>query len=254
MESKQDGGTGKGASPPFDDHIAVVDLADKLQVSKQTVFKVAKRLGIRTAQRRESARGNQLIATLTSADAATIREELSTSSGISMSATGGTEDGVFYVIQLEPNHDPGRIKVGFTTDLEGRFRKHRCSAPFAVCVQSWPCRRVWERAVIDCVAAGLEQLHTEVFRCEALEAVVQQAEQFFSLMPPVDVDSSDAAGEPVSAAPARPRRRPKLQHNPLCRPSALAPFFWLTTHQIARNQSTNGMCVPWKIVPAVTDA
>lgn len=174
------------------DHIAVVDLADELQVRKQTVFKVAKRLGIRTSRRRESTRGNQLIATLTPADAATIREDLSTSPRTSTSVTGDAEDGVFYVVRLEPDHDPGRLKVGFTTDLEGRLRKHRCSAPFALCVQSWPCRRVWERAAIDCVTSGLEQLHTEVFRCEDLEAVVHRAEQFFSLMPPVAADSSNA--------------------------------------------------------------
>jgi light-regulated signal transduction histidine kinase (bacteriophytochrome) len=36
-------------------------------------------------------------------------------------------------------------------------------------------------------------------------------------------------------------------------PSALAPFFWLTTHQIARNQRVRGVRVPWKMVPAVTD-
>lgn len=177
--------------PPLSgDHTAVVDLADELQVRKQTVFKVAKRLGIRTSRRRESARGNQLIATLTPADAATIKEELSTSSGTATSATGGAEDGVFYVVRLEPDHDPGRLNVGFTTDLGGRLRKHRCSAPFAVCVQSWPCRRVWERAAIDCVASGLEQLHTEVFRCGDLEAVVHRAQQFFSLMPSVAPDSS----------------------------------------------------------------
>ena len=32
------------------------------------------------------------------------------------------------------------------------------------------------------------------------------------------------------------------------------PFFWLVTHQIARNHKTNGVRVPSKIVPAVTVA
>ncbi len=38
-----------------------------------------------------------------------------------------------------------------------------------------------------------------------------------------------------------------------CRPSALAPGFWLTTHQIARNHNVSGVRVSWRIVPAVTD-
>jgi hypothetical protein len=62
-----------------------------------------------------------------------------------------TEDGVFYFLQLEPIHDPGRIKLGFTTDLDGRLRKHRCSAPFAQCLKTWPCRRIWERTVMDAI-------------------------------------------------------------------------------------------------------
>ena len=34
---------------------------------------------------------------------------------------------------------------------------------------------------------------------------------------------------------------------------ALAPFFWLVTAHIARNQSVSGLRVSWKIVPAVTE-
>jgi hypothetical protein len=45
---------------------------------------------------------------------------------------------VFYLIQLERDYDPGRFKVGFTTELEGRLQKHRCSARFAQCLKSWP--------------------------------------------------------------------------------------------------------------------
>src|SRR5215469_7082081 len=38
-----------------------------------------------------------------------------------------------------------------------------------------------------------------------------------------------------------------------CSPNALAPFFWVVTHHIARNQTGNGVRVSWKIVPAVTE-
>jgi hypothetical protein len=34
---------------------------------------------------------------------------------------------------------------------------------------------------------------------------------------------------------------------------ALAPFFWLVTAHIARNQTVSGLRVSWKIVPAVTE-
>jgi len=39
----------------------------------------------------------------------------------------------------------------------------------------------------------------------------------------------------------------------LSKPIALAPFFWLVTYQIARNQTRRGVRVSWKMVPAVTE-
>lgn len=67
---------------------------------------------------------------------------------------------------------------GFTVDLEGRLRKHRCAAPFAQYLCSFPAKRVWERSAIDCVTNECEQLHTEVFRAESLEHVANRAVVF----------------------------------------------------------------------------
>src|SRR2546422_6759647 len=61
--------------------------------------------------------------------------------------------------------------------------------PFAVYKKTWPCRRTWERAGIDCMTTGLEQLHTEVFRGPSLEKVVERGDRFFSVMPSVRVVS-----------------------------------------------------------------
>ncbi len=182
--------------------VAIVDLADDLQVRKQWIFKITKRLGIQTGQRRDSERGNQLVAIVSARDADTIRREVEASvrRGSDGSAASDevidlvSEGGFFYVVQLEPEHDPGRIKVGFTTDIDGRLRKHRCSAPFAICAKSWPCRRTWERAAIDCVTAGLERLHTEVFRAESTADVVQRGDEFFDVMPKLAPDTADDDG------------------------------------------------------------
>src|SRR5713226_2303888 len=38
-----------------------------------------------------------------------------------------------------------------------------------------------------------------------------------------------------------------------CSPNALAPFFWVVTHHMARNHTGNGVRVSWKIVPAATE-
>lgn len=170
-----------------DQRIAIPDLADDLQVRKQRIFKILPRLGITTELRREPGRGNQMVATVSDQEAQIIRTEIakSTHEAIGNGRASGAcalqcadGDGYFYVIQLEPDHDPGRYKVGFTTDLDGRLRKHRCSAPFSVYVETWPCRRAWERAAIDCITIGCEQLHTEVFRTPVIDGVVARARAF----------------------------------------------------------------------------
>jgi len=192
------------------ERIAIVDLADDLQVRKQRIFKILPRLGIRPTQRREPGRGNQLVATVSQSETSAIRAEIEKSSGSSAagnrSPSGSTavfysdDVGFFYLIQLEPEHDPGRVKLGFTMDLDGRLQKHRCSAPFAEYVGTWPCKRVWERAAIDCVTDGCEQLHTEVFRAASLEQIANQAKAFFSMMPNLEQDSRDNEDEHEPAA------------------------------------------------------
>jgi hypothetical protein len=186
-----------------DDGIAVVELADELQIRKQTIFKVMRRLGIQAVKRRESDRRGQLISVIRRDEADVIRNELRRitsaindgTSGVSYARYFSEDSGVFYVVQLEPVHDPGRLKVGFTTDIDGRLRHHRCSAPFAQCIGTWPCRRTWERAAIDCATIGAEQIHTEVFRVDSVQIVIDRANKFFSMMPAVpeapEVDSAD---------------------------------------------------------------
>jgi hypothetical protein len=84
---------------------------------------------------------------------------------------------------LEPDHDPGRFKVGIADNFPERLRQHRCSAPLLKVVKTWPCKRLWEKTAIDCVTEGCEKLHTEVFRTQSIELVVERANRFFELMP-----------------------------------------------------------------------
>lgn len=174
------------------DLIAVSELADELGMHRNAILKSVRRLGIEPVMQRDAERGGQRVAMVTTVEATVIREAYATRRRAGADASGddeafAAEDGRFYLIQLEPEHDPGRFKVGFTTDLDGRLRHHRCSAPFAQYKKHWPCRRTWERAAIDCMTDGLERLHTEVFRGPSLDAVLARGERFFSLMPTVGV-------------------------------------------------------------------
>lgn len=170
--------------------ISVNDFAQKHGLIKQTVFKVLKRLGIEAEKTRggSESRG-QMISYITENEAKQVLEALAASRS-DTSQSGGSETeaalydvGVFYLLQLEPEHDPNRFKVGFASNLNERMRQHRCSAPFVEVLETWPCRRLWEKTAIECVTNGCEQLHTEVFRTDSIENVKAKCEQFFGLMP-----------------------------------------------------------------------
>jgi len=58
-------------------------------------------------------------------------------------------------------------------------------------LSSWQCKRVWERAAIDCVTDACEKLHTEVYRTATLDKLRDRAEAFFTLMPKLRDESED---------------------------------------------------------------
>jgi hypothetical protein len=173
--------------------ISVKDFAEQNGLLRQTVFKVLKRLEIEPSKSRGGNQNRgQTISYITQDDARRILEAL-TSSRSTRNGQEGEESefteaslydvGVFYLLGLEPEHDPGRFKVGFASNLNERLRQHRCSAPYTQVVRTWPCRRLWEKTAIECVTVGCERLHTEVFRASSLKIVEEKCENFFDLMP-----------------------------------------------------------------------
>jgi hypothetical protein len=172
--------------------ISVIDLAAQHGMRKQTVFKVLARLGIETVKRAGNSKASrgQLIAYISGDDAQRFAEEVRSMADANRRAADGDgpdaaipEQGVFYLLQLEPERDPGRFKVGFATSLPERLRTLKCSAPFTTVLATWPCKNLWEKTAIDCVTQGCERLHTEVFRTDSIDGVRQRCERFFELMP-----------------------------------------------------------------------
>jgi hypothetical protein len=94
--------------------------------------------------------------------------------------------GAFYVVQLVPDLDPLRVKLGFATDVQERLAAHRTVAPTAKLIGSWPCRPSWERAAIDSITRqGCRPIGPEVFVCDDIDALLTRAEAFFAIMPSV---------------------------------------------------------------------
>jgi len=160
---------------------------------RQTIFKVLKRLGIEPSKSRGGSQNRgQMISYITEHNTRFVLEALASSRNFQNEQKGEETEfpdttlydiGVFYLLRLEPEHDPNRFKVGFASNLNERLRQLRCSAPYTQVVKTWPCRRLWEKTAIECVTDGCERLLTEVFRALSLETVEERCAQFFALMP-----------------------------------------------------------------------
>ena len=181
-------------------HMLSGEFPESNSLRKQTVFKVLRRLGIETIKSRGGSQNRgQTIAYITDHDARSVLEAL-TSNRIPQHEQEAEahefldaalyDIGVFYLLRLEPEHDPSRFKVGFANNFNERLRHLRCSAPYTQVVKTWPCRRLWEKTAIECVTDGCERLHTEVFRALSLEAIEEKCAEFFALMPKLVEDRS----------------------------------------------------------------
>jgi len=94
--------------------------------------------------------------------------------------------GYFYIIQLEPVLEPNRVKLGYTLNVQDRLRKHQCSAPNAKLLQTWECRALWEKTIIDIVTISelkmnRNKIDTECFVVKNLIEVVSRINKFFDL-------------------------------------------------------------------------
>lgn len=176
-----------------DNLISVKEFSEVNGLRRQSVFKVIKRLGIEPEKSRGGVENRgQTISYITDREARLILDVIGSGKSFSESEDDDSPSlpeaalydiGVFYFIGLEPEHDPNRFKVGFANNINERLRQHRCSAPFATIVKTWPCRRLWEKTVIECVTDGCEQLHTEVFRSSSLNSVLEKCDTLFELLP-----------------------------------------------------------------------
>jgi hypothetical protein len=169
--------------------ISVIDVAANLGKRKQYIFKILGRLGIESIKQKSSEARGQQIAYITNEDYEQIKEYLA-SVGEESDSTMIQPDvgGVFYLIQLEPEHDSGRFKVGFATNIEERLRSHKTAAPFSKVIKTWPCKLLWEKTAIECVSQGCTRIHTEIFRTDSIEQVLSRCDAFFSLMPSLAED------------------------------------------------------------------
>ena len=165
-------------------YISIKHLAEKLGMDRSHARRYVLKLGFKPTKRRTRESGNQLTLTVTFDEADSILKHREEQGFAGQSKAVETEAGVFYVIQLVPELDPRRIKLGFAVDLNDRLVQHRTAAPTARIVKSWLCKRSWEGTVMDCLAShDCRHILNEVFECENLESLISRGDNLFSLLP-----------------------------------------------------------------------
>lgn len=167
------------------DYVALKDLAAELGMGPSSMRRYVKRLDIPTERRRTPNSRNQTTLTVTLEDAEYIRNKRQ-SEGFTSDATvvSASDRGFFYIIQLVPELDPKRLKLGFAENVETGLSQHKTAAPTATVLKSWPCKRVWEKTVIDALTVRHCRLvANEVFECDSHENLVVLADNIFDILP-----------------------------------------------------------------------
>ena len=165
--------------------ISIIDIAQNHGTRKQAIHRVVRKLGLNVENVVGERTKGQKASHISVRDYEIHRRQFDTpaTAKVGQRSDSPTAHAVFCLILTEPELDPGRFKLGFSADLEERLRHHRTAAPFSELVRQWPCKALWEKTAIDCVADGCQRLGPEVFRADSIEDVIRRADQFFDLMP-----------------------------------------------------------------------
>lgn len=166
-------------------YVALSELAVELGLDRSNMLKYVKKLNISTQDRRTPKSKNQLTKTVTLDDAEIIRDTRQREGFTNDATIVSVPDwGVFYIIQLVPEYDQKRLKLGFTDNLDNRLSQHKTAAPTATVLKSWPCKRVWEKTIIDALTVRHCRLvANEVFECDSYEKLVGLADTIFDILP-----------------------------------------------------------------------
>lgn len=167
-----------------DSYISIKHLAEELGMDRSHARRYVLKLGVRPQKRRTRDSGSQLTLTVTADEKQAILKHRSDHGFSSQGKPVQAEAGVFYVIQLVPELDPKRIKLGFAIDLKDRLLQHRTAAPTAKVLQSWPCKRSWEVTVMDCLSSvACRHILNEVFECDWLDDLIMRGNELFRILP-----------------------------------------------------------------------
>lgn len=183
-----------------DEYVSMKELAQRLGMDRSHARRYVLKLGYSFHKRRTPNSGNQLTLCVSGAEADEIVSQRADKGFIASTAVAISDVGVFYVIQLVPDLDPKRLKLGFAESLEQRLSQHRTAAPTARLLRAWPCKRSWELTAMDALTLqGCRLILNEVFECDEPEALVRRGDAFFSMLPAPEVRAPLASASPLNS-------------------------------------------------------
>lgn len=169
------------------EHVTLKDLSGELGMDRSHLRRYVLARGFSPVRVRTQESRGQLTLALTAEDAESLKEMRESEGYVSDASVQGLPvadgSGWFYAIQLVPELDPSRVKLGFASDVDQRLKAHQTAAPTARVIKAWSCKRSWEHAAIDCLARIGNQIANEVYTFTDLDEMVRLAEAFFELMP-----------------------------------------------------------------------
>ena len=168
--------------PSLEENTTLQQLATELQVDASYLRKFVLKKGFKIFLARAVGTKSQPLTALTKEDAEEVKE-LWNKKILGSTLPTSTRIGYFYVMRIT-SEVPGRIKVGFSNNVDARLDTYQTFSPSAELIGYWPCRMSWERAATDSITRrDCTRLANEVFDCQDVEAVIENANQFFQLMP-----------------------------------------------------------------------
>lgn len=183
-----------------DEYVSIKDLAKRLGMDRSHARRYVLKLGYSFHKRRTPDSGSQLTLCVTCAEADEISSQRADRGFTASTVVAGSDVGVFYVIQLVPDLDPKRLKLGFAESLEQRVSQHRTAAPTARVLRAWPCKRPWEMTAMDALTReGCRLILNEVFECDDPEELAKRGDAFFRMLPAPDVRPPLANSSPLNS-------------------------------------------------------
>lgn len=166
------------------EYISLKSLSEELKLDRSNLRKYVLKHGFTTYNIRTHDSRNQTTLALQLDDAESIRDLRKSQGFVKSNCPVDNNKGFFYIIQLVPELNPLRVKLGFATDVLTRLSAHQTAAPTAKLIKSWKCKRTWEIPAIECITQ-IECVHiaNEVYECKNLYTLTERADNFFYIMP-----------------------------------------------------------------------